>query len=53
MNPLCNLQSQDEYKVPNDDDDDNDDVDAKEATTHHSFCKWINVFSLFIDMPTH
>ena len=52
MNPLYNLQSQDEYKVPNDDDD-NDDVDAKEATTHHSFCKWINVFSLFIDMPTH
>ena len=33
--------------------DDNDDVDAKEATTHHSFFKWINVISLFIDMPTH
>ena len=31
---------------------DNDDVDAKEATTHHSFSKWINVSSLFIDMPT-
>ena len=41
----------DVFKVSNDDDD-NDDVDAKEATTHHSFSKWINVSSLFIDMPT-
>ena len=52
MDPLYILWSRDECKVPNDVDD-NDDVDAKEATTHHSFCKWINVFSLFIDMPTH